>query len=183
MTISLPTRIVLFCRLITVNFDCSIASEEHVIKVIPAGMATAVDTGGFEGSYCTSLISHVLDFHLTEMKSDGFIEKAWKNHINKIGTIQCLERAGPDAGGGFEDRFSLGLNDVGGIFILHAILASAAIILAIYQFRQRPEHQKRTYKTVWDVLRESKKSPVSETTSNLDELPSMTFGGQIVPHH
>ena len=48
-----------------VNFDCALSSEERIVEIIPAGMATAIDTGF---PYCTSLVGHVLDYHLNEMK-------------------------------------------------------------------------------------------------------------------
>lgn len=114
-----------------VNYDCSLDSEKRVVRIVPAGLATALDTG----RYCTSLISHVLDYHLMEMQADGFIEKAWRNHLNRIGTIECIRE--PTVGGDGEDleeTFSLGLQDVGGIFILHATLTSLAMGLAFFQF-------------------------------------------------
>jgi hypothetical protein len=121
------------------NFDCTVASEGNVIKIVPAGMATAIDTGG---AFCTSLVSHVLDFYLTEMLEDGFVEKAWIDHLNKVGTIECVEEARPGGHGGDEDEtFSLGLQDVGGIFILHGIASAAAIALALFQFYHHPLFQ------------------------------------------
>jgi hypothetical protein len=67
-------------------------------------MATAIDTGT---EYCTSLISYVLDYHLTKMIAEGFIEKALKMHLGKTGTIQCIKQ--PPRGGDFggSDIFSL----------------------------------------------------------------------------
>jgi hypothetical protein len=78
------------------NSDCSLSSEKRVIEFVPAGMATAIDTGA---DYCTSLISYVLDYHLTKMISEGFIEKAMKMHLGKTGTIQCIKQ--PPRGGDF----------------------------------------------------------------------------------
>lgn len=113
-----------------VNFDCSLKSEERIIHPIPAGMATAIDTGVF----CTSLISHVIDYHLAEMLSDGFLEKAWNNHVNRLATIECIDKPG-FSGGGDDDTFSLGMQDVGGIFILHIVLSATAVMMAFVQFR------------------------------------------------
>jgi len=93
-----------------VNFDCAMASEKKVQEVLPAGMATIVDTGS---SHCTSLISHVLDYHLTEMLNDGFISRAWHIHLNTIGTINCVREE--YQGGDFDgDTFSLTLQETGG---------------------------------------------------------------------
>lgn len=118
-------------RSAAVNFDCSIDSEKRVVEIVPAGMATKIDTGG--GS-CTSLVSHVLDYHLTEMQADGFIEKVWRSHLNKVGTIECIKEPQIGGAGDDEETFSLKLEDVGGIFILHLILSFAALFLALFQF-------------------------------------------------
>jgi hypothetical protein len=112
-----------------VNNDCSLASQEKPVVILSAGMATAVDTA----KYCTSLVSHVLDYHLALMQADGFIERAWKNHVDRLSTVECIKEkvatANTDA-----STFRLGLQDVGGIFILHGILSMAALSLSIFQF-------------------------------------------------
>lgn len=119
-----------------VNYDCSISSEGRIVEPIPAGMATAIDTGIYQ---CTSLISHVLDYHLTAMISEGFMESAWQMHVNKIASIDCARDLDiQSSGGDQEDTFSLGLPDIGGIFILHFILAFVAIALAMVQWYYYP---------------------------------------------
>ncbi|CAB9521570.1 receptor subunit 1 [Seminavis robusta] len=112
------------------NPECNLNSEKRVVQPVPAGMATAIDTGTV---FCTSLISHVLDYHLTKMISEGFVEKAMKMHLGKIGTIECI--AAPPRGGDFGgDTFSLGLQDIGGIFILHAAVLAVAVSISLFQF-------------------------------------------------
>lgn len=146
-------------------------------------MATAVDTGGFPNAKCTSLISHVLDYHLTKMKAEGFIEQAFKSHLNKIGTIQCLERAGPDAGGGFEDTFALRLSDVSGIFILHGICTAAAVTIAVVEFyRQRQLAPRGKYRTWGQVfgLSHLSKQPKKEHTGRKSTL-SLSRHSETVP--
>jgi Ligand-gated ion channel len=115
-----------------VNFDCTLASEKQVQLHVPSGMATAIDTGLFR---CTSLISHVLDYYLAEMMSDGFVEEVWRKHLNRIATIECVVEPQRGASSmGFDETFSLTLEDVGGIFVLHVILSGLSVAIAIYQF-------------------------------------------------
>jgi len=67
-----------------INYDCAISSEKRVVEILPSGMATAIV------DKCTSLISAVLDYHLTSMIDDGFIETTWENHLNRHGSIDCV---------------------------------------------------------------------------------------------
>jgi hypothetical protein len=110
------------------NPDCSLTSEKRVISRLPAGFATFVDTGIF----CTSLVSHVLDLHLAEMKADGFIEKAWSDHIKRISTLDCPLQKSPQSSS--DGTVSLTMNEVGGIFILHGVSTVLALALAIFQY-------------------------------------------------
>jgi Ligand-gated ion channel len=115
-----------------VNSDCAMRSEKRVVEVIPAGLATAVDTGA---PYCTSLISHVLDYHLTAMLDDGFLDRMWKQHLGRISTIDCAKASSSgDTTSSEDDTFSLTIQDVGGIFIVHVVLSSLAVLIAVYQF-------------------------------------------------
>jgi Ligand-gated ion channel len=136
-----------------VNFDCAMRSEKRVVEVIPAGLATAVDTGA---PYCTSLISHVLDYHLTAMMDDGFLDRMWKQHLDRISTIDCAKES--STGGttlSEDDTFSLTIQDVGGIFIVHVVLSSLAVLIAVYQFyRTRNSgtlNDERTLSTVFGI--------------------------------
>ena len=113
-----------------VNYDCSLTTQQRVVQNLPAGFATAVDAG----IRCTSLVSYVLNLHLNEMIADEFVAKAWGKHLNRISGAQC----GGDgvemmtgAGGETEDgNFSLSLEDMAGIFILHVILTFLAVMCA-----------------------------------------------------
>jgi hypothetical protein len=111
------------------NRDCSLSSNARAQVRISAGMATTIDTGHFR---CTSLISAVLDYHLQQMIYDGFVEEAWTRHLRRIATIKC-ELPLRNVGSNFDETFSLGLNDVGGIFILHLIMSSVALSLGLHQ--------------------------------------------------
>lgn len=133
-----------------VNFDCTISSEGYTIVPIPAGMATKIDTGL---NHCTSLISHVLDYHLTSMIADGFVETAMLQHLNTLATMHCAKDLEPPvAGGDSDDTFSLGLQDVGGIFILHAFLTVLSVTLGIFQFFYYPSTgQSKTLSEVFGI--------------------------------
>jgi Ligand-gated ion channel len=118
-----------------VNYDCSLSSDEVSDVPIPAGMATIVDTGQYR---CTSLISAVLDYHLRQMIDDGFVEEAWVNHMSRVGTMKCPDDS-QTRGFTWDETFALELNDVGGSFILHALMSFIAISLAVVSFF--PIHQ------------------------------------------
>eukprot|EP00543_Licmophora_paradoxa_P004492 CAMPEP_0202446090 /NCGR_PEP_ID=MMETSP1360-20130828/4723_1 /ASSEMBLY_ACC=CAM_ASM_000848 /TAXON_ID=515479 /ORGANISM="Licmophora paradoxa, Strain CCMP2313" /LENGTH=685 /DNA_ID=CAMNT_0049062521 /DNA_START=180 /DNA_END=2237 /DNA_ORIENTATION=- len=126
------------------NHDCSLKWEGRVVHSVKGGLAVAVDTGVL----CTSLISYVLDFHLMNMKTDGFLENAWNEYLDNVGDNHCqTKQEQEDAiimSGDDETGRSLTMQDLGGIFILHAILAVVAICVALFQLifmkAQSPSH-------------------------------------------
>jgi hypothetical protein len=128
-----------------VNYDCSISSNNRIQQIIPSGMATAVDTGNFR---CSSLISAVLDFHLLEMISDGFIENAWASHLSKVGTIDCLFKPETSWGSSGPSASSLALSDVGGLFLFHLLLSIISIGLAFIQRRMNQGSEKSAFNRV-----------------------------------
>jgi Ligand-gated ion channel len=113
------------------NHDCNLRSEKRIVEVIPAGLATAVDTGS---QYCTSLISHVLDYHLTTMIDDGFLERMWKSQLDRIATVSCASSIPSSSALADDTTLSLTIQDVGGIFIFHVVLSFLAIMIATIQF-------------------------------------------------
>ena len=124
----------LYVRTTDVNKDCLIKSPKRVIEIIPAGIATAVDSG----TRCTSLVDNVIDLHLTQMKAEKFIEGVWNAQIQRVGDQSCLAEESIDKGltGGEDDSetVSLSLEEMAGIFILHGILASIALFIALVHF-------------------------------------------------
>jgi Ligand-gated ion channel len=115
-----------------VNPDCAVSSSKVSQVNMFSGMATAVDAGRFR---CTSLISHVISYHVTEMISDGFVEDAWRTFIARFSTIECVPEPQRDKGGiQFDETFSLTLQDVGGIFVVHTCLSILAIAVAFFQY-------------------------------------------------
>jgi hypothetical protein len=83
---------------------------------------------------CMSLVSFVLNLHLTEMAAEGFIGEAWQTHLDKVSTINCLERNSQGPGGASdEENFSLGLKEMAGIFVVHASLSLLALLWGLGQ--------------------------------------------------
>ena len=113
------------------NHDCNLRSEKRIVEVVPAGLATAVDTGS---QYCTTLISHVLDYHLTTMIDDGFLERMWKSQLDRIATVSCASNIHSSSAIVEDTTFSLSIKDVGGIFIFHVVLSILAVMIATMQF-------------------------------------------------
>ena len=112
----------------SVNGDCTLTTEKRVVQNQPAGFATAVDTDIF----CTSLVSDVMNVHLNKMTVDGFIRRAWENHLEKATTISCSAEgtvAGSDSADD-DKNFSLSIEEMAGIFMLHLALAAVALLFA-----------------------------------------------------
>ena len=59
------------------NIGCTMKRVGRTWMIVPSGFATKVDTR----DKCSSLIGHVLNYHLTVMNGDGFIERAWNNSM------------------------------------------------------------------------------------------------------
>jgi Ligand-gated ion channel len=118
-----------------VNYDCTLTSERRVIQQMPAGFATGVDTGNL----CTSLISYVINLHMTEMISDGFVAGAWKNHIDTISTQDCqaTNTTSMSSMENPKDReLSLNFMEMAGIFVLHLALLCFAVLVAFSDLRK-----------------------------------------------
>jgi hypothetical protein len=104
------------------NANCSLVWVGRALEIIPAGFATTIDTG----TYCTSLISYVLDLHLDEMEEDGFLDKAWEEAYDNVGSKQC-DNSGTSSE---KEPEPLGMQDMFGIFELHAICSVLSLLLA-----------------------------------------------------
>jgi Ligand-gated ion channel len=129
------------------NWDCAMYSEKRTVFSLPSGFATAVDSGVM----CTSLISYVLNLHLTEMEADGFLGRAWEDHVAKVSTQDChshpdssakTKNGGKVADNNSNNNISLNLLDMAGIFILHGFLTVVAVLFALFdlikRYRSRP---------------------------------------------
>jgi len=129
-----------------VNWDCTLVSEKRVIQHLPSGFATAVDTG----IYCTSLVSYVMNLYLQEMNADGFIHRAWRQHLSKISTIDCLAPALAVENVSEKDSFSLSPKEMGGIFGLHVCLTMVAVFFGVVDLlRKRMKRRREQRNEAW----------------------------------
>lgn len=124
-----------------VNDDCSLTTEKRVLLNLPAGFATKVDTGNL----CSSLISYTLNLHLTAMKADGFIDQKWREHILKISKKNCFGAKVDESGGSEDENFSLRLNEMAGIFILHLALTFLAVCIALFELLRRFKEKRSSH--------------------------------------
>jgi hypothetical protein len=129
----------IFSRDAEVNGDCTLKWHGRVENIIPSGIATTIDTG----ILCTSLISYVVDFHLTEMRGDGFVDQMWKDHLTRISTQSCVDNGVKASGGddsSQDDTYSLSIKELAGIFIIHVALTGLSVLVALpnwYHSRKR----------------------------------------------
>lgn len=134
-----------FRRNIDVNGDCSLWWSGRVEQYVLSGLATAVDTGDF----CTSLIDHVLDYHIMQMKFDGFFVRVMNDYLTRTGDLSCVSEETALTVAALEeeeeeDTTSLTLREMSGIFIVHAFLCFFALALALVKFccvRRKKIHQ------------------------------------------
>lgn len=109
----------------SVNGDCRLTWIGRNLRQGEGGFATKSDSG----TLCTSLIRDVFNLHMVEMKNDGFVERAWEEHLRKQATVNC--DAALSADDEEESDGQLSLQAMGGTFIIHYIATAVAILLAI----------------------------------------------------
>ena len=145
----------IFLRDAQVNSDCTLNWHGRVENIVPSGIATTIDTG----ILCTSLISYVLDFHLTEMRADGFVDQLWKDHLARVSTQNCDANRVKDSGGvdssQVADKYSLNIKELAGIFIIHVALTGLSLLIALPNW-YRSRKRRRTSQTDLDDSAESK---------------------------
>mmetsp|Transcript_41631 Transcript_41631/g.126229 ORF Transcript_41631/g.126229 Transcript_41631/m.126229 type:complete len:490 (-) Transcript_41631:151-1620(-) len=143
-----------------VNDDCGMKWTGRTIQFGPSGFATHVDTG----TYCTSLLSYVVNLHMVRMKAEGFVEKAWNTHVlDKISDRRCVEvaRGTNDSGtADGDDSVKLSIKDVGGIFVFHVSVCVASLLIAAFQ-----RSSKRTKK------KSTQRREATQATSQKEEEP------------
>lgn len=106
----------------TLNIGCQLQWVGNIIQHVSSGYATKSDSG----NKCTSLIHDVLNLHLREMRSDGFMEKAWNDHLSRIGELKCSNDRTNEGDGG--PRIA---TEMAGTFIIHFVLSGCALALAL----------------------------------------------------
>ena len=109
------------------NGDCD--------TIVPVGIPFSnYDNVGFAlrsdaGLLCTSLVRDVFNVHFHEMYDEGFMDKAWANHLDKKSNIidkSCYRgRSGEEEG---ENNTQLDMTNLGGIFVLHLFFIVWALV-------------------------------------------------------
>jgi len=128
----------LFQNSMFVNKQCNLKRIGRTEQIRNGGFATSGDNGDF----CTSVVSQVLDYHLLQMKADGFIEDALNSfgrsggHVCESPTALAMNKS--------TDSNSLNVHDMGGIFLFHAIICVVALACSLLRMfhRRRAERFK-----------------------------------------
>jgi hypothetical protein len=113
-----------FQRNKTLTNECSLEWRGRAFENIPASFATKA----ISDKQCTNLLRDVLNIHMTKMRVDGFINEAWGKHLDQTSTNECFAEntlVEEDTSG------QLSMINMGGIFIFHAMLTGAALLMAI----------------------------------------------------
>jgi len=115
-------------RNLTANPDCALEWVGRPEYINFGGMATFVDMD----TRCTSLVGHILDFWMHDISD--FIDEAWELHLRNISSsFKCPPKVVKK-----DSRYSLTLNDIGGIFIVYGCLAFVGLFVAmIEQYYER----------------------------------------------
>lgn len=118
--------------------------------------------------YCTSIIRHVLDVHMHEMLSDGFIDKVWNQHLRGLENYHVCAASVLDETQILDGEYALQITDVGGVFVFHAILIFISIIVTLVESPwRRKRHDKK------DALAEHEREDNDEPSESSDGRPSM----------
>eukprot|EP00980_Cylindrotheca_fusiformis_P010162 scaffold2261_cov124-Cylindrotheca_fusiformis.AAC.10 len=104
------------------NPDCTLEWVGRAEYINYGGMATIADTN----STCTSLVGHVLDLHMHEMAE--FLQEAWQGFLDAKSEYKCPPKFEAE-----DTRYSLTLNDIGGIFVAFSGLAIVGLLVTILE--------------------------------------------------
>ena len=117
-----------------INGDCQLTWVGRVFRFMNGGFAVQVDSG----TLCTWLIRDVLHLHLLEMMEEGDLQTLWKQELERSATVQCDAVVGSSVSSDDGDSSQLGIQDTGGIFIVHYGLIFVSILMALASKRKNP---------------------------------------------
>jgi hypothetical protein len=100
------------------NTDCQFTFVGRNIKHLSAGFAVM-----HNHAKCSWLVRDVLDLHLQEMVDEGFMDKIWSSHLQKMHNQTCQK---PTTG----KPTQMNPENAAGIFILMLITSVFAIMLS-----------------------------------------------------
>uniref|UniRef100_A0A7S3VGG4 Ionotropic glutamate receptor C-terminal domain-containing protein n=1 Tax=Chaetoceros debilis TaxID=122233 RepID=A0A7S3VGG4_9STRA len=102
------------------NTDCSLVQVGQRAEVSQrAGMAVQANR-----TTCTSLLSRVLDYHLSCMNEEKILEKEQQKYLGKERTCENKKRA---------ETHELDLKQLSGLFIFHGTLMILALVVVVYE--------------------------------------------------
>lgn len=122
------------------NRGCSLEWVGRVVKPFSAGFSLRDSAQN-----CSSIFRDILSLHMVEMKLDRGDIVIWDQIINERATISCLangQTSGSDDGDD-EDDYKLNLDNLGGVFIVHAMAMTVAMGLTIFTWLRRRQSRSR----------------------------------------
>lgn len=145
----------------------------HLSTLVRSNLAFTIAAPRRIGTLCTSLISHVIDLHLLEMKSEGFLDRAWEAHLQRTSDQKCINRLDND--GAIEDEtYSLSIEEMAGIFIVHAILTAVAVAVALVGFYTMKKRKKNAGQVAGGSSHDIESSPSLSSAQDADRSLSLT---------
>jgi hypothetical protein len=109
------------------NPDCQLDWVGRVFKFIPGGLVMHSDSGTF----CTSLIRDVFNLHLLEMEEDGLTASLVEKYEKATSDQTCDSGSGEGYVEVDDSSRQLGLQDMGGLFIVFYGLVLITVIMAL----------------------------------------------------
>lgn len=103
------------------DVGCELEWIGRKYREIPAGFATRHDSG----TKCSSIISEVLSIHFRDMILEGFVKRAWIDHLQKIGGQQTCDAEAAEED--LADSQQLKLKSMAGIFLFHGIICVCVV--------------------------------------------------------
>jgi hypothetical protein len=124
--------------------------------------------------YCTSVIRHVLDVHMHEMLTDGFIDKVWNSHLRTLENYHVCAASVLDETQILDGEYALQITDVGGVFVFHAILIFISILVTIAESPwRRKRHDKRDARKDASLAEHARDDAEPSESSDAPSRPSL----------
>jgi len=149
---------------ISTNKDCRKEWVGRVVQLNDAGFSIRDSA-----QLCSSLLRDVISLHLLEMKLDKTYDRVWDIHREKSTTNDC--KVTKDVEDDFSERMNV--ENLGGIFIVHAIALVFSLALTVYMTYQR-EHCDKPEGNVPNHQFESVPGTRRDPESSNDDNPSVT---------
>jgi hypothetical protein len=165
-----------------INPGCNLRWMGRAFKIQQGHFATFSDSG----TMCTNLLRDVVNLHMIEMRSEGFIDRAWDSYLESIADVKCNELSSKAKE---PKSMRLGLNDMMGNFLVHFIGVAVAILWAIISRNRRrlvreneniakaASAMKKTFTSVRNLAMLSSGESDSDSSVNSETAESHEGGG------